>query len=222
MVHAGRRQRRGRSRGSTSFTLAVGEPVWSPDRTRFATLVADPSVDRPRDRAGQARHVHDGAAVHGSVRRAGRRLVDERDRRVRRSGERSGVEPGRRRAVLPRRQQQDLRRNDLSLHASPIRSSSRWSAARSRTAGCGDGRVASSRRSRTATHPTDLWLLRRQRPAHAHHRPESAARPLHASASRSCSTSTTPTASGSARCSTSRPASARTTRCRSSPGSTRS
>ena len=30
-----------------SFTLAVGEPVWSPDASRFAALVADPSVTDP-------------------------------------------------------------------------------------------------------------------------------------------------------------------------------
>ena len=29
------------------FTLSVGEPVWSPDRSRFATLIADPSVTDP-------------------------------------------------------------------------------------------------------------------------------------------------------------------------------
>ena len=30
-----------------AFTLAAGEPVWSPDGSRFATLVADPSVTDP-------------------------------------------------------------------------------------------------------------------------------------------------------------------------------
>ncbi|OLC76292.1 MAG: hypothetical protein AUH72_19200 [Acidobacteria bacterium 13_1_40CM_4_65_8] len=30
-----------------SFTLAAGEPVWSPDGSRFATLVADPGVSDP-------------------------------------------------------------------------------------------------------------------------------------------------------------------------------
>jgi dipeptidyl aminopeptidase/acylaminoacyl peptidase len=30
-----------------SFTLAASEPIWSPDGTRFATLVADPSVSDP-------------------------------------------------------------------------------------------------------------------------------------------------------------------------------
>ena len=30
-----------------TFTLAVSEPVWSPDRTRFAALVADPCVTDP-------------------------------------------------------------------------------------------------------------------------------------------------------------------------------
>jgi dipeptidyl aminopeptidase/acylaminoacyl peptidase len=30
-----------------SFTLAVGEPTWSPDATRFAALVADPAVTDP-------------------------------------------------------------------------------------------------------------------------------------------------------------------------------
>ena len=30
-----------------TFTLAVSEPVWSPDRTRFAALVADPAVTDP-------------------------------------------------------------------------------------------------------------------------------------------------------------------------------
>ena len=30
-----------------SFTLAAGEPVWSPDGSRFAALVADPSVSDP-------------------------------------------------------------------------------------------------------------------------------------------------------------------------------
>ena len=30
-----------------SFTLAAGEPVWSPDGSRFATLVADPGVTDP-------------------------------------------------------------------------------------------------------------------------------------------------------------------------------
>ncbi len=30
-----------------SLTLSIGDPVWAPDRTRFATLVADPSVTDP-------------------------------------------------------------------------------------------------------------------------------------------------------------------------------
>src|SRR6185295_8792318 len=30
-----------------SFTLAASEPVWSPDGSRFATLVADPSIADP-------------------------------------------------------------------------------------------------------------------------------------------------------------------------------
>jgi dipeptidyl aminopeptidase/acylaminoacyl peptidase len=30
-----------------SVTLSIGEPVWAPDRSRFATLVADPSVTDP-------------------------------------------------------------------------------------------------------------------------------------------------------------------------------
>lgn len=30
-----------------SLTLSIGEPVWAPDRSRFATLVADPSVTDP-------------------------------------------------------------------------------------------------------------------------------------------------------------------------------
>ena len=78
----------------------------------FAALVADPSVTDPELEPVKAGHVHHRAAVHGPVSSsrptARRRQPDER---VHRSGERSGVESRTARAVLPRRRQQDLRRD---------------------------------------------------------------------------------------------------------------
>ena len=126
------------------------------------------------------------------------------------------------RAVLPRRQQQDLRRDGVSLHASPSRSSSRSSAGRSRTAGSSrppGGVVAAVE---DATHPGDLWMFgasgQRTRITDA----QSAARALHVQqAGAVLLPQRRRRAAGRAALQAGRPR-RRTTRCRSSPGSTRS
>ena len=99
-----------------SFAIAAGEPVWSPDGLRFATLVADPTVTDPElepvkpGMYTMAQAFNDVyiVAPDGSSRNV--------TRRVRGSGERSGVELRRKRAVLQGGRQHDLRRNHLSLH----------------------------------------------------------------------------------------------------------
>ena len=91
--------------------------MWSPDANALRGARRRSVRDRSGARAGEAGHVHDRAAVHGRVPR--------RRPTARRTNLTSGFthqvsdpvwSAGRVGALLPRRQQQDLRRDDLPLH----------------------------------------------------------------------------------------------------------
>ena len=141
-----------------ALTLSIGEPAWSPDRSRFATLVADPSVTDPEIEPVKpgmyttAQPFMDLYIVQadGSSKNLTTGFTDQVSE--------PGVEPRWHRAVLPRRRQHDLRRDHLPLHRG--RRQARADRPRAgvvrAAAGDGAGLVASVE---AATRPTDLWLL---------------------------------------------------------------
>ena len=65
-----------------SFTLGAGEPVWSPDGSRFATLVADPSVTDPELEPVKPGMYTTAQPFNDVYIVAGRRIVEEPDQRV--------------------------------------------------------------------------------------------------------------------------------------------
>ena len=147
MVHAGRRD--GEAKPWLEALKLVDRRAGVGARSHALCDARRRSVgDRPRARAGQAGHVHDGAAVHGPVSRRGRRLVEERHQRLHRSGERArcGARTARRCSSARSTTRPTTKRSIATR--SPIRSSSRSCAAKSRSGGCSRPRPVSSRRSR--------------------------------------------------------------------------
>ena len=112
-----------RSRGWSRSSCRSANPSWSPDRIALRDARRRSVGDRSGARAGQAGHVHDGAAVHGCLRGVGRRHVEEPDTWLHRSGQRPGVEHRRRVVVLPRGRQQDATTKRSIATPSPPRSS---------------------------------------------------------------------------------------------------
>ena len=169
------------SRGATASRSPTGEPVWSPDGSRFAALVADPSVTDPELEPVKPRHVRRRSrswtsmsswSADGSSTNVTSGFDDQVSDPV--------WSPDGARAVLPRRQQHDLRRNRSIATAS--RSEKLEPVVRGpgivRPVGRHAGRRASSS-VEDATRPADLWMFGASGQRTPDHRAEPAARPLH-------------------------------------------